>query len=99
MTSNLQNERRFSIPLMHGFCLTAEASGDPNYPMELYIGIEDSNGCWVQDLVVVSKNYHYKSDGQIDYTDDAFKILVYADNRRDDCTDEFLVPLRDDLDE
>ena len=88
---------RFEIPLPKGFKLTAESALDPNFPMELYICIEDPDGVWVQDLVVVMKNYHFKQDGQVDYTDDAFKVLVYADDATDDYTDEFTIRLRNDL--
>lgn len=87
---------RIEIPLIRGMKMVVEQGGIPEYPMEVYIGIEDSKGCWVQDLAVVVKNYHYKQDGQIDYTDDAFRVFVYGDSETDDCTDEFLIKIRED---
>lgn len=91
--------RRIEIPLFHGLKMVAETSGDPQYPMEMYIGVEDRNGAWIQDLAVVMKNYHYKPDGQVDYTDDSFRVLVYGDNKMDDRTDEITITLREDWDQ
>ena len=88
---------RIDIPLGHGLRLTAIPSDVPEFPMELYVGITDQKNAWLQDLAIVMKNYHYKPDGQIDYTDDAFKVFVYGDESSDDYTNEFLVRLRDDL--
>ena len=90
--------KRITVPLTHGLKLVAETSGDPEYPREMYIGIEDRAGCWVQDIVIVMNNYHYKSDGQLDYMDDAFKVLVYEDENNDDATRELLIRLRREYD-
>ena len=86
---------RISIPLADGLLLTAEKSNDPNYPRELYIGIEDKDHGWVQDLVIVQQTYRYKDDGQLDYNDRNFTVYLYEDNGRDDYTRSFSVDLRE----
>lgn len=86
-------QKQIRIPLLNGLYIVADPGSDPDYPMELYIGIEDSNGVWIQDLAIVMKNYRYKPDGQVDYSDDAFRVLVYEDNESDDYTTEHVIKL------
>ena len=87
---------RISVPISNGFRLVAEQSSNPDYPREIYIGIEDAQGAWVQDLVIVMNTYRYKKDGQLDYTDDRFDIMVYGDHRNEDYTEKIQVHLRED---
>ena len=87
---------RIEIPVSNGMKIVAEQNQDPAYDRELYIGIVDRDGAWIQDLVCVQNEYRYKPDGQMDWVDGSFRVMVWSDPRQDDLTDEFVVPLRDD---
>ena len=41
--------------------LVAEKGTDKNYN-EIFIGLENKAGCWLQDLAIVGQKYHY-TDG------------------------------------
>lgn len=88
---------RVEIPLSHGLMLVAERNCDPDYDRELYVGIVDSAGAWIQDIVCVQNAYRYKNDGQLDWLDDTFKVILWGDAETDDFTQEFDIPLRSDL--
>ena len=87
---------RIEIPITGGRKLVAEQNCDPDYSMELYVGIEDSDGSWIQDLVCVQNDYRYKPDGQLDWKDGMFRVIVWADHMSEDMTDEFVIPLWED---
>lgn len=89
----MSNSNRIEIPLVFGMKLVAEANEDPEFAQEIYVGIEDKDGVWIQDLAVIQKSYHFKPDGQIDWSDDLFNVLVYADQNREDYTHKHIIPL------
>lgn len=39
--------------------LVAEKGSDPNYN-EVFVGLEDKDGVWIQDLAIVRQKYHYE---------------------------------------
>lgn len=77
------------IKLPNGLYLTAEQNTDPAFPHEVYVGITDENGRWLQDLVGVMQRYHW--DGNEKIPDDGIDIFVYGDEENEDYTDNFEV--------
>ena len=85
---------RFIIPLSNGYNIVSERnSGEFN--KELYVGIEDENGAYIQDLVIVRPTYKFKSDNIV-FDSDKFEILVFGDENIEDYTNKFVVPLREE---
>ena len=66
--------------------LTVDKSADPNFPREIYIGLE-KGGQWFQDLVIVTHKNHYE-EGELVY-EEGIRVLVYADKDSEDYTNEF----------
>ena len=97
---------RVEIPLSGGLKLVAEQNADPNFSRELYVGIVDSDGAWIQDLVCVQNEYRYKEDGEIEYDEDKMRVMVWNGYRMhvmawpvepcDDITHDFTIPVRRD---
>lgn len=72
--------------------LVAEKSTDHTFPGEIYIGLEDSDGCWIQDIASVRHRYHYdKNDEPI--FEDGLSVIVWGDKYDEDYTCEFKVDL------
>lgn len=87
------NNNRIEINLQNGYRLVAEANIDPNYPNEIYVGIINDNGQWIQDLAIIQNDYSYNDDGDIVYSEDKFNIYVYEDNTQEDYTNKFNIDL------
>ena len=66
--------------------LTVNKSVDPNFPKEIYIGLE-KDGQWLQDIATVAQG-HYYEDGELTYNE-GIRVLVYADKDSEDYTNEF----------
>lgn len=81
------------IPLPNGYRLFAAQSEDPTYPNEIYLGVLDHNGRWVQDLAIVMNAYQYNDDGDVVWKKDEFEVLVYADKDNEDFTNDFTIGL------
>lgn len=90
-------ENKIEIPIGNGMKIVAEQNNDPYYDRELYVGIVDADGSWIQDLVCVRNDYRYNEDGELEWKDNSFHVVVWGDERRDDLTDEFDIKLREDL--
>ncbi|MBP5462003.1 MAG: hypothetical protein J6Y20_07770 [Lachnospiraceae bacterium] len=94
------DSQRIMIRLPNGFYLVAEASADPNYPYEVYVGIVGNDGVWYQDLAIVRNAYHYEDD-IVDVNgipipvneEDRFEVLVYADENNEDYTNAFKIEM------
>ena len=67
--------------------LVAEKGIDNNY-REIYLGLEDKNGAWVQDLAIVGQQYHYDEELNV-VNDRGIDVKIYADSNNEDFTDEF----------
>lgn len=81
--------KRIELQISDNTKLVAEINPDPAGYKEIFIGIE-RDGCWVQDLAVVGKQYHY-DDGLIVVLDDGFRVLVYGDSEDENYTNKFLI--------
>lgn len=47
-----ENER-IAIDLPNGLKLVAEQNQDPDFPNEIFVGIENGDGVWLQDLATM----------------------------------------------
>lgn len=81
------------ITINLGFAkLVAEKSTDRTFPGEIYIGLEDSNGSWIQDIALVRQRYHYNKNDEPVF-EDGLSVLVWGDEYNEDYTCEFKVDL------
>ena len=89
------NTNKISIDLPNNYKLIVERNQDNYYDKEVCIGIEDPNGVYWQDLVIVSPTYNYDGD-KPKYNSDSFRILVFGKEHQEDYTEEFEVGLYKD---
>lgn len=59
---------------------------------EISVWLEDSNGNFIQDLVVVNPVYSLKG-GEIEYYEKEFSVKVWSDEYEEDYSHDFIVPL------
>lgn len=69
--------------------LVAEKGTHKNY-REIFIGLENKAGCWLQDLAIVGQKNHYADDAGV-VQDKGIDIMVYADKDNEDYTHHFEV--------
>lgn len=67
--------------------LVAEKGVDNNY-REIYLGLEDKNGVWLQDLAIIRQKYHYDEDSNI-INEKGINVMVYSDANDEDYTHKF----------
>lgn len=88
------------IKLPNGLYLTAEKSSDPAYPYEIFVGITDENGAWIQDLVIIGHDYHFENDGGYKPVwDEGLHVYVYGNENDEDYTEEFNIGFWKDEDD
>ncbi len=80
--------QKIVIDLHNGTKLVAEEGCDSTFPGEICIGIMDESEVFWQDLAVVRGKYAI-SNGEPEYIEDKFEVLVYADEKSDDYTKKF----------
>ena len=80
---------KIKVPLRpdNKYFLTAEAGRSIGYP-EIFIGIEDDEGVWIQDLAVAGGEYEYDDTLKVTRKDTVY-VNVYADAGREDYTNSF----------
>lgn len=88
-------QQQDDLKLDLGFAtLVAEKGADPNYN-EVYVGLEDKDGVWSQDLAVIGQKYHYNKDADgMDnevVQEKGVRVLVYSDKDDEDYTHEFSI--------
>lgn len=83
------------IPLANGYKLVAEQNTDSEYNKEMFIGIETETGVYWQDLAIIRPTYTFDNNN-VKFSSDTFEILVFGDEKREDYTDKFTVPLCED---
>lgn len=88
-------EQRIVIPLKNGVSLVAEASTNPDFPCEIYVGLM-KDGVWIQDLCAVTQEYQYEN-GDVQFSDTATNVLVWSNENYEDYTHKFTVPERPDI--
>ena len=67
--------------------LVAEKGVDNNY-REIYLGLEDKNGVWLQDLAIISQKYHYDEYSNV-INEKGINVMVYSDANDEDYTHKF----------
>lgn len=79
---------KIEIKLNDGFSLVVEASTDPCYPAEIYVGV-DKDGRIHQDLCVV----HTSGDIASLNAENGFDVFLYENPNSDDWTKSFKIDL------
>ena len=75
--------------------LVVEAGNDQM--KEVYVGLEDSNGAWFQDLTDIGQKYHV--DGENIAYDEGIRVRVFADKDNEDYTHSFDIDIFKDKSE
>lgn len=76
--------------------LVAEKGADESYH-EIFIGLEDKNGVFIQDLAIVGQKYHYTDDAEV-VQDKGINVMVYADKDDEDYTNKFEIGIYEEED-
>ena len=84
----------FKIPLSNGYKIISEKNTG-EFNKELYVGLEAPDGSYVQDLAIVRPTYKFDNN-EVIFDADRFEILVFGDADREDYTNKFTVPLKED---
>lgn len=94
MDNNTIDKKKIDIPLPNGYHLVAVQGGDPNFPYEICVGIEDSEGIWYQDLAMIHNAYHYGAESFDPIWDEGkFEVLVWGKEYDEDYTESFQIDL------
>ena len=88
--------QKIVINLPGGCRLIAEASTDSVYPYEIYVGIEDADGAWLQDICCVQQKFGYSPNGEVVYDKGTMRMAICTGTDRYDWDREFLIPLLDE---
>ena len=67
--------------------LVAERGSDESYN-EIFVGLEDKYGVWLQDLAIVGQKYHYDEDCNV-VDEKGINVMVYSDANDEDYTHKF----------
>lgn len=92
----MANEVRIDIG--NGLYLVAQQNEHYDYRREIFIGIQNRDGWWLQDLAVVRNAYRYDESGVV-WRDGDFEVLVYGNSEEEDYTERFGIGLREDVKE
>lgn len=79
---------RILIPLPNGLKLIAQQNDDSLFCNEIFIGLAQADGSWLQDLAIVRQDFQYGEDG-IHWSKDKYEVLVYGDENDEDYTHRF----------
>lgn len=80
------------IPLDNGFKLVAEQNVNSEFDKEIFIGLETETGAYHQDLAIIRPTYTFENDN-VKFNSDMFEMLIFGDEKREDYTNKFTVPL------
>ena len=80
-----------------GFATLVAKKGIDNNYRAIYLGLEDKNGVWLQDIAIVEQQYHYDTNDGIVH-DKGIDVKVYADYDNEDFTDEFGINIYEEED-
>ena len=83
------------IPLDNGYKLIAEQNTDSEFNKEVFVGIETELGSYHQDLAIIRPTYKFKEENVV-FDSDKFEILVFGDEKQEDYTHKFEIPLYQD---
>ncbi len=86
----MEDAKTLSVDLPNGLRLIVEQSTDPAYPYELYVGLADSSGVWLQTVAVIRDHYYYTADDDgPKWSEDMFDLMVYQNPYMEDYTELF----------
>jgi hypothetical protein len=80
------------IPLNNGYRLIAEQNSDSEFNKEIFVGVENESGMYVQDLMIVRPTYHFENNDVV-FDSDKFEMLVFGNENEEDYTESFTVGL------
>lgn len=84
---NVIDEQVIKIDL--GFAvLVAGKSTDPLFP-EFYVGLEDHDGCYFQDIAVIGQKYHVNNNDCVPTYEDNISVRIWSDKDSEDYTHTF----------
>ena len=83
---------KISIQLDNGYALIAEQNSDSQFNKELFIGIEDDHGRYIQDLAIIRPTYQFEEE-DVKFDSDKFELLIFGNEKEEDYTESFVVPL------
>lgn len=87
------NKNRIEIALSDGLKLVAEQNTDSQYSREMFIGVEDATGAWLQDLAVVRNSFHHNGNNVV-WNEGKFDVLVSGSEHGEGFTEEFSIELQ-----
>jgi hypothetical protein len=90
-----KTDEPFLVPLDDRFSICVEKSTDPEYPSEVYVGVQDTRTGIIQDIAVVRAPYTYDindNDGP-HFESDKVELLCYEDETSEDYTRSIIIPL------
>lgn len=96
-------KQRIAIELPDGHKLVAQQNLAP-YDREIFIGIEDEHGVYLQDLACVRNAFlcgqgPSAEERPVAWRDGLFEVLVWGDENNEDFTEEFCVALHEEDDD
>ena len=82
---------KIEIPMNDGDRLVAEIN--PNVPFrEIFVGIVNKEGVWVQDLACIGQDYEIEDDLSVKNVDNFYRVRCWTDADSEDMTHSFLIP-------
>lgn len=81
--------KRIEIKIGNGISLVAEQNTDPMFSKELFVGLVNDEGAWIQDLVIVKQKYNISKNNGVEFEDGKYEVFVYADENNEDYTNCF----------
>lgn len=84
------------INIGNGLKLVAEQNLDNTFNREIYIGIVDGDGSWVQSLAIVRQDYSFDAETlEPIWKDNMMRMVVWSDPNREEWTSDFRIGLSD----
>ncbi|MBQ8248127.1 MAG: hypothetical protein IJZ42_13445 [Lachnospiraceae bacterium] len=71
--------------------LVAETGYEKDYK-EIYVGLKEKDGTWIQDLAIIGQKYHISDDLTV-VQDKGISVKVYADKDKEDYTHDFPIDI------
>lgn len=85
------------IPIAHDRKLLIQQNCDPNYKNEVFIGLGDEDGVWIQDLACVRQPFETDPETcENTWLPGRYELLVWGDSRYDDITETITIDERKD---
>lgn len=83
---------KISIPLENNYNLIVEQNSCSEFDKEIFVGIENDMGSYIQDLAIIRPTYKFENES-VKFNSDSFELLIFTDETIDDYTHKFTVNL------